>query len=282
MIKFQFLSENKTDNPGYMAEHGLSIYIETGGMKILFDTGASDLFLKNAKLMKVDISQVDACIISHGHYDHTQGVPDFCKENKNALLYIHKDAFGTCYGLEDGEIEAEPCSIIWTSSQRKALQNRIFLTDGVYRLTEDIIISGTIPSVEGFTATETFYEKQEDGSFLPDPMNHEQFLIIRDRDEQGNSKGLFLFSGCSHKGVLPVLRYTKALFQGEEIKCLTAGMHLYSASADKRKEVIDQLLAEDVGKVIPVHCTGINAICELKSIMGDDCIVATAGDTYEF
>ena len=83
-MRFQFLMENKTDRDGLVAEHGLSVYIDTHGRKILFDTGASELFIKNAEKLNVDLSAVEELVISHGHYDHTGGVPAFCEINKIA------------------------------------------------------------------------------------------------------------------------------------------------------------------------------------------------------
>ena len=92
-MEFQFLVENKTETEGVLAEHGLSIYIDTGDKKILFDAGASDAFAMNADRMKVDLSQVDFAVVSHGHYDHTGGFPMFCRRNRKAPIYIHKNAF---------------------------------------------------------------------------------------------------------------------------------------------------------------------------------------------
>lgn len=106
-MKFSFLIENKTDHPGVVAEHGLSIYIEAHGKKILFDTGESGLFAQNAKAMKVDLSEVDLAVISHGHYDHAGGVPTFCEINDRAPVYIHKNAFRKSYGYENGVMDKE-------------------------------------------------------------------------------------------------------------------------------------------------------------------------------
>ncbi|MDD4199935.1 MAG: MBL fold metallo-hydrolase, partial [Eubacteriales bacterium] len=91
-MKFSLLIENKTDNPGIIAEHGLSVYIETQGKKILFDAGVSNLFAVNAANMKVDLAAVDFAVISHGHYDHTGGFPMFHKINPKAPIYIHRNS----------------------------------------------------------------------------------------------------------------------------------------------------------------------------------------------
>ena len=73
-------------------EHGLSFYIQAHNTNILFDTGASSLYLENARKLSLPIEEVDTLIISHGHYDHTGGLSDFLKINKNAKIYMQKDA----------------------------------------------------------------------------------------------------------------------------------------------------------------------------------------------
>lgn len=275
-MRFQFLMENKTEGSGCIAEHGLSLYIEAQGRKLLFDTGASSLFLKNAQYLKVDLEEVEALIISHGHYDHTGGVPDFCRLNKIAPVYVHQGAFYETYGKKQGQMEQVTSGIRWSDQERSQIDPRIVRTKGAVWLSENIVISGTIPIAKGEEPTETFYRKLRDGTYEPDPMDHEQFLAIREPE------GLYVFSGCSHRGVIPAIRYARELFDGERIAVLVAGMHLYSAGAEMRKKVVNQILSEQMDLVMPVHCTGIDAICDLKAAMGEKCIAATAGSRYGY
>ncbi len=281
-MKVQILVENRTNHPECMAEFGLSVYIESGGQKIIFDLGASDLFRQNARRMKIDLEAADFAVISHGHFDHTGGVPCFCEINHKARIYIHEKAFSEAYGMENGKVDEEPCSILWTKQQRERVKDRLTLTKGAEWLTDDIVISGTIPNSVDAGITEVFYIKNEDGSMTADPMDHEQFLAIRERDEYGNSKGVFVFSGCSHNGVIPCLNYAKALFSGERIRGLLAGMHLYNADKNTRQAILERLAEEKMDYVLPVHCTGIYAICEAKNIMGERCFPAGAGDRFDF
>ncbi|MDD3170128.1 MAG: MBL fold metallo-hydrolase [Eubacteriales bacterium] len=281
-MKVQILSENRTNDPACLAEHGLSVYVEAGDRKILFDAGASDIYRKNAERMKVDLEKVDMVVISHGHYDHMGGVPSFCEGNKTAKVYIHEKAFEKTYGMENGILDKEPCSIQWSKQQYEKLNGRLILTKGVTWISDDIAVSGTIPIPDDYVPTETFFLKNEDGSLSADCMEHEQFLSIRLRDKNGKSRGIFVFSGCSHTGVIPCIQYAKSLFPGERIMGLLAGMHLYNSDAESRNHILGQIASEEMDYVLPVHCTGIFAICDLRGLMKERCIPAGAGDKFSF
>ena len=105
-------------------------------------------------------------------------------------------------------------------------------------------------------------------------MSHEQCLVIREPE------GLYIFSGCSHRGVLNALHAGKSLFPGERVAVLVAGMHLYSASKEDRQGVIDEVVAENMDQIMPVHCTGIDAFCQMKQAFGDRCVIGMAGEVY--
>lgn len=273
-ICYKFLVENKTEHTGMLAEHGLSIYIETDGKKILFDAGATDIIIHNAEVMGVTLKDVDFAAVSHGHYDHTGGFPAFCALNEKAPIYIHKDAFRDSYGFRDGKPEDEKSGICWTEEEKSIISERIIQTEGPVYITENICLTGTVPYADGTNITENFYYKDENGEWQKDDMSHEQVLVIREAD------GLYIFSGCSHRGVISALEAGKVMFPGERVAVIVAGMHLYSASSEDRAYVVDQIASEGLDKVMPVHCTGIKAICDLKTKLGDTCVVAVAGDIY--
>lgn len=278
-MKFRFLIENKTDNPGIIAEHGLSVYIEAQGKKIIFDAGATNLFAANAAEMGVDLSAVDLAVVSHGHYDHTGGFPIFHEINPDAPIYIHRNALRISYGTEGGpldkggKLDKEPCSIKWSDEELKMLSDQLVFTDGPLQISDNIKITGSVTVDENFAPTDFFYVKEGD-KLVPDDMSHEQCLVIREPE------GLYIFSGCSHRGVISALNTGKSMFPGERVAVLVAGMHLYSASDEDRARVVDEIAAENMDNVMPVHCTGIKAICDLKTRLGDKCTVATAGDEY--
>jgi 7,8-dihydropterin-6-yl-methyl-4-(beta-D-ribofuranosyl)aminobenzene 5'-phosphate synthase len=275
-MRIVFLSENKTDRPPYIGEHGLSIYIETKGQKLLFDAGASDLFLHHAKEKEIDLALVDNCVVSHGHYDHTGGFPDFIKINHHAPIHLHPEGFHEVYGEENGVLDKEACSILWTEEQGKLLNSRLSLNKGPVFINEDIVISGQIPKEFGNESVEDFRIKTKEGNYILDPMDHEQFLMIRE------NKKLYLIFGCSHKGVFPALRYARTFFPNEEIAVLVAGMHLYNAEIGQVDKIMEELKSYEIQTLMPVHCTGIHAIARMKCLNPEGVIIATVGDEYEF
>lgn len=97
------LVENTSISKDFGSEHGLSLYIETKKHKILFDVGASELFLQNAKKFDVSIADVDFLVISHGHYDHGGGLKTFFKENTKAEVFLHRLAFEKHYAIRPND-----------------------------------------------------------------------------------------------------------------------------------------------------------------------------------
>ncbi|HKK94914.1 MAG TPA: MBL fold metallo-hydrolase [Anaerovoracaceae bacterium] len=276
-MKLTVLLDNKTEVPDVNAEWGLSVLIEHHGMKVIYDLGASDMVVDNAAVMGIDLEEIDAVAISHGHYDHTGGIPAFCQVNDKAKIYIHKNAFSVFHGMENGEIDDYNCGVLLPKYEIERLSDRFAITDGAVKLSEDIIISGTIPDVEGISPTEPFYIEKEDGEMVLDDLSHEQFLVVRNGD-----KGLFIFDGCSHKGILPAIKYAQELFPGEKIQGIFAGLHMYPASDDEITGSIKHIDSYEPEVVMPVHCTGIKAILMFKEYFKDKCIIASAGEVYEF
>ena len=92
-MKTTSILENTSEREDMITEHGLSLYIETGKVKILFDMGQSDAFYKNAQKLGIDLSKVDIAVLSHGHYDHGGGLKRFMEINSRAPIYVMRDAF---------------------------------------------------------------------------------------------------------------------------------------------------------------------------------------------
>ncbi len=278
-MKITFLSDNKTENAKCTAEWGLSILVESKGNKVLFDVGASPIFAENAKNLGVDLTDVEAVAISHGHYDHTEGMASFCDINKLALIYIHKEALSPAFGTDTmGWIEDYNCGIRWSKEFIDKIKNRTVLTENVVKINDNMTLVGNIEPLKEYPMTEKFYRPSptNEEKYLYDHMEHEQFLVVKEEE------GIYIFSGCSHTGMIATIKKAQEVFPGERIIALVAGMHLYPLKKDKKKEVVDAICNLDIDAIFPVHCTGIDAILMFKEKLGDKCIVASVGETYEF
>jgi len=91
-MQWTILVDNRTNDPSLETEHGLSIFLETGNHQLLLDTGASDLLLRNAQRLGVDLGAIDYVFISHGHSDHAGGLQYFMEVNKKAKVIVSPHA----------------------------------------------------------------------------------------------------------------------------------------------------------------------------------------------
>lgn len=273
MIKITLLAENYARSRNLLAEHGLSIWIEKDNKKILFDTGQSEVFSLNARQMGIDISSADLLILSHGHYDHTGGVPEFCRINHQAPVYIHPGALKNRYNGQ-GEF-AKNIGIPWFEENGKSavLSERLIVKKGPIHIDENITISGEIPSVTDFEGVpQNFFIDDGDGNISQDMIIDEQLLLIR-----GNC-GIYIIAGCSHAGIINCLKYAQRMFPGDKIAGVIGGMHLEKVSDIRLQMTIQHFLDMDIQTVIPLHCTGILPICEMKRFLKERCKLLSVGN----
>lgn len=255
-MKITCLVENTSSNEKIGAEHGLSLYIEVNDKKILFDMGQTDLFLKNASQLDVDLSEVDFAVLSHGHYDHGGGLKAFLDVNIKAPVYLSKFAFEPHYnGCE------------------KYIGLDIDLKNG-NRL---ISVCETKKILEGITLyhCNDFKKDFELGSFglnaklneelVPDDFRHEQYLLIEE------NKKKILISGCSHKGILNIVKWFDA-------DVVVGGFHFSKLNTDDTLKGYAQYLNDFKSKYYTCHCTGQEQYLYMKNFM-DRLFYLSAGDT---
>lgn len=270
MIKVSCLAEDYAGTPGVLAEFGLSLHIEFRSRKILFDTGQLGAFVKNARRMNIDLAAVDACVLSHGHFDHGGGLGKFIRENSGAPVYLRAAALQKKY-------KRALIGKFYIGLQRRLLTNPVFLqrVTVVAELTEIFpdcyLLGGFMPNSSGFEPLPPnlldAYGKQDN---FPD----EQVLIIRDN-------GLHVFAGCSHPGIIGILEQISAAFPGEKIAAVVAGMHSRNCNAERLQRTLDWFEKHEDIIVVPLHCTGFSECAQFKLRLGDRCELLHCGDVLE-
>ncbi|WP_010243391.1 MBL fold metallo-hydrolase [Acetivibrio cellulolyticus] len=273
MIKICLLSENYSRKRYMKGEHGLSLWIQKDDKNILFDTGQSDLFSQNAQQLGIDLSEADMLVLSHGHYDHTGGVPEFCSVNQKAPIYINQNAFHKRYNGKNDL--GNNIGIPWVEQKdgKGVPSERLIRNKDKVDLSEGIFLSGQIPRNVSFEeAPKNFYMDDGKGNLLIDIIMDEQMLVIK------GSKGMHIFSGCSHAGIVNCVEHVKSLFPKDKIISLTAGMHLETVSETRLQKTMQYLLELDIEAIIPLHCTGMMTICKMMQFFKGCCKRMTVGD----
>jgi len=148
-MKVTTLVENLTYKSGLLAEHGLSFYIETESKKILFDTGQSDVFVRNAQALGIDLTEVDAVVISHGHYDHAGGLNTFLRLNQKAKVYLKRAALADKYHGTSRYIGAAVNSSL-ASGRIVFVDDQLELDRGLFIIPQTPIVNPADTHFKGF------------------------------------------------------------------------------------------------------------------------------------
>ncbi len=276
MLKVQILTDNRTEKRGLLAEHGLSLWIEKDDKVILFDTGQSGVFVHNAKVLGLQLAQVEYIVLSHGHYDHCGGLAYFPQQDKAPKIYLHRDALQKKFAANRSVGSYREVGIPPQTVTQAWLKEALVLNKEPLEIAAGILVSGGIPcSQDGAEQPQGFYLEGANGQFLRDLMLDEQMLIIEDAGE------LAVFLGCGHPGVSNCLNYVRKLVPGKKIKLLIAGMHLEKVSSLRLEESIRQISELNITKVVPVHCTGLRAMTAIQASLGEHCQLLCAGDQLE-
>ena len=262
-MKIVTLLENTACDAGLCAAHGLSLYIETPKHKILFDMGPDARFLDNAKKLGVDLSAVDIAVLSHGHYDHGGGLRAFCEINSQADIFIHTDAFGDFYAVEEGK---EP-RYIGLDPELWELESRIVPTSEFVKLDDELTLFSNEPEVFPALAASAKLQVETPEGLRPDSFTHEQNLLVT---AWGKS---VLFAGCAHRGIVNILAGARERL-GRLPDAVFGGFHFFEldpADPESARLIDDTANALLEGETVYYtgHCTGEYAYERLHAILGD-------------
>lgn len=271
-MKLTVLTENTANKRGMLAEHGLSVLVEAGGKKLLFDTGQSDVFLKNARALGADLTDVDAVVLSHGHYDHCGGLWEMLKTGILPPVYLGRGALEEKL-CEEKDGSLTEIGIPW----RMRIPNTLSLMEntGKTEIFPDIFLIGQIPKLTEYEGVPPCFIRRYAGKLEKDDMQDEQLLAVREGGK------LHVVAGCCHMGIISCLMHVRGLFPEEPFGMIFAGMHLRGASADRVDATIEALRRLQPECLVPVHCTGIPAIARMKLAFGKACRLAEAGKVLE-
>lgn len=274
-MKIIVLSDNNTLREDLETEHGLCIYIENDGYKCLLDTGASDVFVRNAEKLNVDLKAVDYVFISHGHADHIGGLPAFLDINTKAKIVMSANVLQQKYFSKRNGLHSISIAFDW-----KSLGNRLVLVDEEAKFENDIQVLRVDTLKHAMPLGNSNLYKEIDNEMLPDDFDHELVVCI-------GSEEILVFTGCAHKGLLNILEALH-IKPNERIRCVVGGFHLLDAKGETVYETETALLelAQTLKRKYPFtdfitgHCTGKNAFTTMKKYLEFRLIHFFTGYTY--
>jgi len=261
-MKVHVLIENtKPIGSAYLSEHGLCLYFEHGRNRILYDTGASDKFIYNATLLGIDLSKVNICVLSHGHYDHTGGLAHFLDINKKAKVYMREAATRELYSKK-------LTRYVYTGMPKGVFErykDRITFVDEDTEIAKGITLS-TINKSRNYPRYTSSMYYNENGEMRHDDLSHELFVNIK------TDRGNVVLSGCSHHGLLNVLKTAEKKFG--RVYGVAGGFHLNGTkifgirvkreSKHEIRSIARYFERNNVKKIYTGHCTGEKPLEKLK------------------
>jgi len=267
-----------------LAEHGLScllkIYKGAEEHVVLMDAGVSaTCFFNNARVLNVDLSQVEAVVLSHGHLDHFGALVEFLnKTAKGIPVVLHPDAFlqrGINNPITGQRVELprlEEVAIKETGAVLHKIKAASTLFSGL------ILISGEVRRVTDFEKGFPWAEAKIDDKWVVDPFHDDQGMAVKVK-----GRGLVVIGGCSHAGIINTIKHLQAAAQTNKVHAVLGGFHLTGPIFEPIiGPTIEEMKKIGPDFVMPMHCTGWQAINQFAREMPQQFVLTTVGTTYVF
>ena len=268
-VRLTSLCDN-TASFGFLAEWGLAILIEVDGSKVLFDTGMSTIAAHNARRLGVDLSELDAIVLSHGHIDHTGGLKDALAMAGPTEVVAHPDIWFQKYKTSEGRI-GSPNGIPFSREELESWGASFALGTSPMEVGPGIVTSGEIPMLCQQETVDTRRRRRTEEGLETDALTDELALAIL------TPQGLIVVLGCGHRGPINTIRRLQEVTGEERVHTIVGGTHLAEASTDRIEWTLSELGALGPSTVACAHCTGFKAASMIAAAFGDDFVDLCAG-----
>lgn len=281
-VKITVLSTMLADG-SELGEWGFAALVEVGGRRILFDTGAkSDVVLKNAQTMKIDLSDVPDMILSHWHGDHIGGFMtlrrDVMGRNPAALARTH-----VAEGFFDSRTGVPPRvefnQMIRLKPDYEATGGKFVVHAGPVELQPGVWLTGPVPRRHPERNwSGSMQRKNSAGELVEDTLPDDMALVI-DTD-----RGLVVVTGCGHAGVINIVEQARAVVRPAPLHALIGGIHLFDAKEETLGWTMGKLREFGLEHFIGAHCTGVETVYRFRRdlpLSRAHCVVGAVGQVFE-
>jgi len=267
-----------------LAEHGLScllkVYADSEEHVVLFDTSISPIaLLHNAETLGVDLNKIESVVLSHGHFDHFGGLIAFLnKAQKGIPLILHPDAFLP----RRLNLPALGVQVDLPRLDEAALKETGVAIDKrgqASTMASDLVgVLGQVERVTEFEKGFPWAEALIDDEWVVDPFNDDQGVVVRVK-----GKGLVVLSGCAHAGIINSVKHARKVSGVDKVHAVLGGFHL---TGPLFEPIIGPTIEETKklrpDYIVPMHCTGWNAISQFAREMPEQFVLNSVGTTYVF
>jgi len=274
-MKVTILCENTVGRRVGLGEHGFSALIETDHGNYLFDTGRGDSVVKNSLELNKDLRTVKKIFLSHGHYDHTGGLPEVLKLRGEVDIHAHPQAFLDRVHVveEDGKETNRFVGIPYKRSYLESLGANFILNKDFFEVEEGIFLTGEVPRKTSFEKLDPKLFTEIDGKTNPDVFLDDQSLILN------TERGLLVILGCAHSGVINILNHVINKTGKDRFYAIVGGTHLDFLAPEQLEESIKALRKIQIEKIGASHCTGMSGAFRLHQEFGDRFFYGHVGST---
>lgn len=273
-LHLAIVCENTVGRPiSACGEHGFSCLVRTDGGTWLFDTGSGETLLGNFDALEIDPSQIDAVILSHGHYDHSGGLLPFLQKVGPRPVYSHAQIFSERFW--QGQHEERDISLPYTRSELESAGATFHHLNSFTEIASGLYFSGSIPRLDPLETGDPHLvrraNKTED--WLADEFVDDAALAIE------THKGLVILLGCAHSGLINTIEHFRRELGNLRIHAIVGGTHLGPASDEQFSATVDYLKQLDFDRLGVSHCTGQIRSAQLYTHFPNKVFFANVGST---
>lgn len=245
MILKILIENTKPECSNLISEHGLSIFIDTGRTKFIFDCGHTGAAFDNAKLLGVDLRGINFVALSHSHYDHAGGFPKLLDFAPIEKIYTGENFWQEKFSRTDDGFKYRGCGFDENFLTAQGIEQKI--CRDVLELDGNAWLVGNFKRRYDFETIPEKFVRGEKKS--PDDFSDEIILVLREQS------GLAIVTACAHSGILNIVADVRERF-ALPINSVIGGLHLTGATQERISRTLDELKILGVKKILPCHCSG--------------------------
>jgi len=276
-IRITVLCDNLVCRLGGSGEHGFSAFIEMDKGNYLFDTGIGHSIVANSFVFGKDLRTVRKIFLSHGHYDHTGGLPEVLRLRGKVNVYAHPHVFLDRIAVlkEKTKKTKRFVGIPFKKGYLESLGADFIFNTKFIEVEKGIFLTGEVPRKTPFEKPDPRLFTEVNGKITQDILLDDQSLIL------DSKKGLILILGCAHSGMINIINHVINKTKGKKFYAILGGTHLDFLTPEQLEESIKSLKKIEVEKIGVSHCTGMRAAFRLHQEFGDRFFYGCVGSVLE-